>query len=121
MEEKTKVTVLIDSRQYTIIGTESSDYIKKVASYVNETITDILRANPALNSHKASVLAALNIADQLLKQQQTDGGKLADAVLIEELQGKTSRAEETIAALHKELNALKKENKQLKDGQSRGK
>ena len=50
-------------------GDVSEDYVQRLASYVNERMQSIAEGAPAASFNRMAVLAALNIADDLLKLQ----------------------------------------------------
>ena len=59
------VEIHILGQKYTIKGDASEEYIKRLASYVDEKLKEIHSANPNITPLKASILASLNIADEL--------------------------------------------------------
>ncbi|MCI8880834.1 MAG: cell division protein ZapA [Clostridiaceae bacterium] len=63
-----RVTVTIAGRAYTLLAEESKEYMDKVAELVNTKIKDA-HQNPDLTVEQASVLAAINVADECLKAQ----------------------------------------------------
>ncbi len=69
-EKKTKTTVRIGGIDYAMSGFESEEYMHRVAILVDRKISDIERAHPALSSSQAAVLAAINLADELLKLRE---------------------------------------------------
>ena len=50
-------------------GDVAEDYIQRLASYVNERMQSIAEGAPSASFNRMAVLAALNIADDLLKLQ----------------------------------------------------
>ena len=68
MANRTDVT--INGTDYTLISEESPSYMQKVAALVDEKMNDIT-ASGRVGRMDAAVLAAMNIADQLLKEQET--------------------------------------------------
>ena len=66
--EKTKTTVRIGGRDYTITGTEPEEHIKRVAVYVDRKMEELLFAT-RLPQPMVAVLTAMNIADDLIKAQ----------------------------------------------------
>ena len=66
MANRTDVT--INGTDYTLISEESPSYMQKVAALVDEKMTDILSSG-RVSRMDAAVLAAPNLADELLKQQ----------------------------------------------------
>lgn len=63
---KTVVTVEIADEKFVIRTDASDEYTRECADYVDQTIRQILGGS-RLQPHKASVLAALAITDQLFK------------------------------------------------------
>lgn len=63
-----KITVTINGADYTLMSEESPSYMQKVAALVDEKMTDIT-ASGRVSRMDAAVLAATNLADELLKQQ----------------------------------------------------
>ncbi len=63
-----RITVSICGTDYTFIAEESSAYMQKVAALVDAKMSDILEGG-RINRVDAAVLAAANIADELLKEQ----------------------------------------------------
>ena len=59
------VEIQILGQKYTIKGEASEEYIKRLAAYVDEKLKEIHTANPSITPLKASILASLNIADEL--------------------------------------------------------
>ena len=59
------VRVTILGEEHLIKGDASPEYIKKLAHYVDAHLRKIHNQNPTLPRHKAAILAALNIADEL--------------------------------------------------------
>ena len=66
MANRTDVT--INGTDYTLISEESPSYMQKVPALVDEKMTDILSSG-RVSRMDAAVLAATNLADELLKQQ----------------------------------------------------
>lgn len=64
-DTKTRVTVIIDGKEYTVVGDESESYIKNIAKKVDDTINAV--AKLTVSSSMKLVLAALNIADEAEK------------------------------------------------------
>ncbi len=62
--------VEIFGERYTLRGTDSPDYLRRVAEYVDGKFQEVAKGSPALVSAKVAVLASLNIADELFKQNE---------------------------------------------------
>jgi len=57
--------VYILGQKYTLKGEGSEEYIKKVAAFVDAKIKEVYSNAPNITPLKASILASLNIADEL--------------------------------------------------------
>lgn len=68
--DKTKVTVDIYGMQYKLTGQESGGHLRRVAELVDGQMHKIARGFPKLDLPKLAVLAAVNIADEYLKQRE---------------------------------------------------
>ncbi|MCL4474760.1 MAG: cell division protein ZapA [Nitrospirae bacterium] len=68
------VEVYILGQQYTIKGDAPEEYIRQLADYVTGKIKEISDTAPTITPLKATILAAVNIADELhkLKNEQED-------------------------------------------------
>ncbi len=69
-EEKTRTTVEIHNRTYTIIGTEPQNHIKLVASLVDQKMNEIQEANRQLDTTRLAVLTAVNTMNDYLKLKE---------------------------------------------------
>ena len=63
-----RITVTIAGTDYTFTATESPSYMQKVAAHVSEKMNAIME-HGKISRMDAAVLAAMNIADEMLKQQ----------------------------------------------------
>ena len=69
-EEKTRLTVSIYGKNYTIVGDESSEYIRTLAGYVEEKMHRIAQGNARLDTGRLAILSAINIADDYFRLRQ---------------------------------------------------
>ncbi len=67
-EQHTEVEIF--GERYTLRGTDSPDYLLRVAEYVDGKFQEVAKGSPALVPAKVAVLASLNIADELFKQNE---------------------------------------------------
>lgn len=67
MTKKRKIDVLIDGRNFTVLGAEDEDYIIDLARYVDKKIKELTSKNDKLCQTMSATLAALNIADEYNK------------------------------------------------------
>ena len=74
MMKKHAVKVMICDEEYTVRSELDPDYTRQVAAYVDQAIRRVLHAGPMVESHKAAILAALAITDELFesRKQQTE-------------------------------------------------
>ena len=64
-DERTVTTVVIAGEEYTIRSEASQEYTRECARHVNEAIDTIMSRGSLVEAHKAAILAALALADQL--------------------------------------------------------
>ncbi|MDX1646865.1 MAG: cell division protein ZapA [Longimicrobiales bacterium] len=90
MTEKTSVTVRIAGEEHTIRASAEPEYTRRCAKLVDDRIHQIRMAAGLIEGHKAAILAALSIADELFQAQEdmntvraeagVRAGKLADRI-----------------------------------------
>ncbi|MDC3412591.1 cell division protein ZapA [Aquibacillus sp. 3ASR75-11] len=68
--EKTRTTVDIHNRSYTIVGSESPHHVRMVASLVDQKMREIHDANKRLDTAKLAVLTAVNTMNDYLKLKE---------------------------------------------------
>lgn len=61
------VEVYILGQKYTIKGDAPEEYIQQLANYVQDKIKEVYNNSPSITPVKASILAAITIADELHK------------------------------------------------------
>ncbi|NLW49111.1 MAG: cell division protein ZapA [Firmicutes bacterium] len=67
--EENRIIVKIMGDEYVIRGTDTTEYVDRIVSYV-EGVIDQMSGNQKLNKCQVAVLAALKIADELYKLRQ---------------------------------------------------
>ena len=65
-----RITVNICGEDYTLVAEENTAYMEQVASLVDKKMTENI-AGAKVGRGDAAVLAAVNLADELLKSEQT--------------------------------------------------
>ena len=80
-QSKNTITVEIFGQAYTIRGDAESDYIKELARYVDGQMKEVAKKHPSSSPNKISVLAALNIANEVFKMKEKEKN---DNLLLEE-------------------------------------
>lgn len=66
--EKQKTTVVVAGREYTLVSTEPPEYMQRVAAYADRKLRESSLSS-RLPRQQADALAAVNLADELLKAQ----------------------------------------------------
>ena len=69
LTKKNKVIVRIGGREYAVRGTESEEYIHKVAIYVDKKMEELASKQPPLSTSMLAILTAINLADEVIKQK----------------------------------------------------
>lgn len=64
---RTVVRVKIGSEEYSLRSDRSEEYTRSVAEQVDRALQDVLATGTMVESHKAAILAALAIADELFQ------------------------------------------------------
>ena len=59
--------VFILGQKYTLRGDAPEEYIRELASYVDTKLKEVYKGTPNITPVKASILAAIDIADELFK------------------------------------------------------
>lgn len=95
---KNKVVVNIGEKEYTMVAVEDEAYVRRCAELVNQQLRDVSQGG-RLSQADAAVLAAMNIADQYLKEQET----------AENLRRQVKESLEAANALKMELSDAKRE------------
>ena len=64
------VKVRIGSEEYSLRSDRPEEYTRAVAEHVDRALREILASGAIVESHKAAVLAALAIADELFQERR---------------------------------------------------
>jgi len=70
-DDRTVTRVEIAGDEYTIRSEASEAYTRECARYVNETIAQIMSQGRLVEAHKAAILAAMALADQLFQARES--------------------------------------------------
>ncbi len=65
--KKTVVKVLIDGAEFSLRSDRADDYTRAVADHVDRAIKEVRASGQLIESHKAAILAALAITDDLFQ------------------------------------------------------
>ena len=105
---KSKVTVTIAQREYTLISDEGEASVEKVAGYVSGQIQEMTRT-AGVSSMDAAVLAAANIADSYFKEMEAS----------ERLRRQLKEALDESAQMKADLSEAKREIFRLSSGKDK--
>jgi cell division protein ZapA len=67
--ERTLVKVRIGSEEFSLRSDRPEEYTRAVAEHVDRALREVLSSGAIVESHKAAVLAALSIADELFQER----------------------------------------------------
>jgi cell division protein ZapA len=68
--KKNAVKVTIADEEYTVRSELDPEYTREVAAHVDAAIRRVLSSGPIVESHKAAILAALAITDELFQSRR---------------------------------------------------
>ncbi len=105
MTDRKRVDVMIDGRNFTVVGTDNEDYMRDLAYYVDRKIRNLASKNDKLSQTMSATLAALHIADELHMVKEE----------LEELKLKTKDPLEKYGDLDTELKESKEKIQELRE------
>lgn len=95
---KNRIVVSIGGKDYTMVASEDEGYVRRCAELVNRQLTEV-SGGGKLSQTDAAVLAAMNVADMLLKEQEAS----------ENLRRQVKESLEEANSLKMELSEAKRE------------
>ena len=75
-----QTTVEIFGRRFELRASEGSERIEELARFVDRRMRELAEISPHVDTSKLAVLTALNIADELFKEHETEPGTRAEKV-----------------------------------------
>jgi cell division protein ZapA len=69
---KNAVRVFIGGEEYTVRSELPPEYTREVAAYLDAALKRVRDSLPMVETHKAAILAALSITDELFQARQAD-------------------------------------------------
>lgn len=109
--EKNKITITINNRDYTLMSDDTKEHMEKVAEYIDKKISEIVLAcGGGLNLQDISILAAINVADDFFKSEETSDNLRSQ---IKQYIDEASKANFENNQLKAEISRLKAENSLL--------
>ena len=88
-----RTTVNIFGQEYSVRGGADGEHVQRVAAYVDERMREVARSSNQVSSVRVAILAAMNIADELLRVRREGG----DATALQ------AKAESMLESLEQEL------------------
>jgi cell division protein ZapA len=70
--QRTAVRVVIGGEELSVRSDLPPEYTREVAAYLDAALTRVKDSMPAVESHKAAILAALAITDELFQARRGD-------------------------------------------------
>ncbi len=68
--KKHAVKVMIGGEEYTVRSDLPPEYTREVAGYVDQALKKVLSQGPIVETHKAAILAALDITNELFQSRK---------------------------------------------------
>lgn len=106
-----RVKVLIYNSEYAIISNEKPEYVRDLASRLDDTLKQLMSADGNMSLTKALVLCSMSFLDD---QQKSEANMESLHEQIKEYLEDAVAARAEADSLRRELANLKKENQQLK-------
>lgn len=69
---KHSIKVMIGGEEYTVRSELPPEYTREVASYLDEAIKKVLASGALVETHKAAILAALDITNELFLARRSE-------------------------------------------------
>lgn len=69
-DDKTRVTIEIYNKNYTIVGNEDTSHVRLVASQVDQKMREIHSSNQQLTTTEMAVLTAVNTMNDYMKLKE---------------------------------------------------
>lgn len=76
----TRTTVEIFGRRYELRTTEPNEHVEELARYVDRRMRELAEVSPHVDTARLAVLVALNIADELFREQTTEPGARTERI-----------------------------------------
>ena len=108
---KTRVTLNILGKEYTIVGDDPEEYIQRVGLYVDKCMREIAEKSTRVNTATVSILAAINIADQYYKSKESESEIQKE---LNDSRREIERLNTSIKKADKELGILSMQRDELK-------
>ena len=82
-QTKHAVKVVIGGEEYTVRSELPPEYTREVAAYLDAALKRVRDSLPMVETHKAAILAALAITDELFQARRSDR-QIADRLMMQQ-------------------------------------
>lgn len=106
-----RINITINSRVYTVVADEETEYLKSLGDYINDKVSIVLSEGQHVMGEKPLVLAALNICDEYFKLLD----KCAPADKLSDLLTENKRLEGEIREMKKAEERKFEKETEIKD------
>jgi len=93
----TRTTVDIFGRRFELRASGSDERLQELARYVDGRMRELADVSPHVDTARLAVLAALNIADELFRERETEPGTRSEK-MRQRVEGLIARLEEVLPA-----------------------
>lgn len=90
-----RTTVEIFGRRFELRAAEPAEHLQQLASYVDRRMHELAEVSPHVDTARLAVLTALNIADELFREQTTEPGARIDRIR-QRVEGLIERVDEVL-------------------------
>jgi len=97
MAQGARTTVEIFGRRFELRGSDDGEHLEELARYVDRRMRELAEVSPQVDTAKLAVLTALNIADELFREQRTEPGARNER-LRKRVEGLVKRLDEVLEA-----------------------
>ncbi len=106
------ITIKINGIDYNLKGEESEEYLNEIASYVDKKLKSLMDNNKKLSVSSASVLTAMNVVDDVFKNESK---LLSLTENISKLEQREFELTDQLEVLKKQLIHMENYNDELKN------
>ena len=92
-----QTTVEIFGRRFELRATQGGERVEQLARYVDRRMRELAEVSPHVDTAKLAVLTALNIADELFREQETEPGTNAERIR-QRVEGLISRLDDVLTS-----------------------
>ena len=112
MNTKNDVEVIINGKQYTLSGYESSEYLQKIANHINDKIAEFKEQDGylRLDTEMKNILLAINLSDEYYKALKDSNDIKKEN---EEMEKEIFDIKHEMLTMQSELDKANEQNKKL--------